>query len=225
MNNLAEATGGRAFYNLNDINNAIARSIADGSTYYTLGYYPSDNNWNGRFRKIEVTLADVNGARVRARGGYYALDTAGQQTAEEKADLERQFQQSLELHAPDSTALPFVVRLFPPKAPGNPLRLVYGLDPTTLSFSSSADGLEHGSFGVLVQAFNAKGKPAGGKSSTVTADLKPDAYQHVMQNGLHFTQQLKLAPGKYALKIGVLDEHSGLIGTVSATTDIPANSK
>lgn len=222
MNHLAEATGGRAFYNLNDINNAIARSIADGSTYYTLGYYPSDNNWNGRFRKIEVKLLDSNGARVRARSGYYALDTAGQQTAAEKEQLERQFQQSLELHAPESTALPFVVRLFPPKAPGNPLTLVYGLDPTTLSFSSSADGLEHGSFGVLVQAFNTKGKPAGGKSSNVTADLKPDAYEHMMQHGLHFTQQLKLAPGKYALKIGVLDQHSGLIGTVSATAEVPA---
>jgi VWFA-related protein len=223
MNNLAEATGGRAFYNLNDINNAIARSIADGSTYYTLGYYPADNNWNGHFRKIQVKLLDANGARVRARSGYYALDTAGQQTPEQKKNLERQFEQALDFHAPESTALPFVVKLFPPKAPGTPLTLVYGLDPTTLSFSSSADGLEHGSFGVLVQAFNSKGKPSGGKSSVVTADLKPDAYEHMMQNGLHFTQQLKLGPGKYALKIGVLDQHSGLIGTVSATAEVPAS--
>lgn len=222
MDHLAEATGGRAFYNLNDINNAIARSIADGSTYYTLGYYPADNNWNGHFRKIQVKLVESNAARVRARSGYYALDTAGQQSPGQKQALERQFEQALDLHAPESTALPFVVRLFPPKEPGNPLTLVYGLDPTTLSFSSSADGLEHGSFGVLVQAFNSKGKPVWGKSSVVSADLKPDAYEHIMQQGFQFTQQLKLAPGKYALKIGVLDQHSGLIGTVSATAEVPA---
>ena len=52
MNSVAEQTGGKAFYNTNDLNKAIRDSMEDGSTYYTLGYYPENKNWDGRFRRI-----------------------------------------------------------------------------------------------------------------------------------------------------------------------------
>jgi VWFA-related protein len=42
MQEMAERTGGKAFYNRNDIDGAIRRSIEDGSTYYTLAYYPEN---------------------------------------------------------------------------------------------------------------------------------------------------------------------------------------
>ena len=42
MNSVAEQTGGKAFYNTNDLNKAIRDSMEDGSTYYTLGYYPEN---------------------------------------------------------------------------------------------------------------------------------------------------------------------------------------
>ena len=41
MNTLAERTGGKAFYNNNDLAKAIQSSLDDGATYYTLGYYPA----------------------------------------------------------------------------------------------------------------------------------------------------------------------------------------
>jgi VWFA-related protein len=53
---MADRTGGRAFYNTNGIDQAIRKSIEDGSTYYTLAYYPENKNWNGRFRKIQVKV-------------------------------------------------------------------------------------------------------------------------------------------------------------------------
>ncbi|HEY2915061.1 MAG TPA: VWA domain-containing protein, partial [Candidatus Angelobacter sp.] len=54
MLDLADKTGGKAYYNRNDINNALSDGIDDGSTYYMVGYYPQNKNWDGRFRKIEV---------------------------------------------------------------------------------------------------------------------------------------------------------------------------
>src|SRR5205823_6195886 len=56
MNDLAQQTGGRAYYNRNDIDRAIALSVQDGSTYYSMGYYPEDKNWDGKFRKIQVKV-------------------------------------------------------------------------------------------------------------------------------------------------------------------------
>ena len=73
MRQIADSTGGKAYYNRNDIDHAIALSIADGSTYYTVTYYPEDKVWDGKFRKVEIKLSRP-GAQARYRHGYYATD-------------------------------------------------------------------------------------------------------------------------------------------------------
>ncbi|HVG91793.1 MAG TPA: VWA domain-containing protein, partial [Alphaproteobacteria bacterium] len=74
MNDLAERTGGRAFYNGNNLENAVRESINDGSSYYTLGYYPENHDWNGAFRKIQLKL-QRSGVKLRYRIGYFAADS------------------------------------------------------------------------------------------------------------------------------------------------------
>ncbi|MFQ5723553.1 MAG: VWA domain-containing protein, partial [Terriglobia bacterium] len=71
MRQLAKDTGGRAFVNRNDIDIAVQLGVADGSTYYSLGYYPTNKDWDGKFRRIEVRLLR-KGVEVRHRRGYYA---------------------------------------------------------------------------------------------------------------------------------------------------------
>ena len=39
--NIANATGGHAYYNTNDISGAIQRATEDGSSYYEMTYSPS----------------------------------------------------------------------------------------------------------------------------------------------------------------------------------------
>jgi VWFA-related protein len=52
MRVLADRTGGRAFYNNNDLAAAMRRATEDASRTYVLGYYPSHDSWNGKFREI-----------------------------------------------------------------------------------------------------------------------------------------------------------------------------
>jgi VWFA-related protein len=73
IDELAERTGGRAFYNTNDFGNAVRLSMDDGSTYYTLGYYPQNKHWDGKFRKIQLKT-NHPGAKLRYRFGYFAVD-------------------------------------------------------------------------------------------------------------------------------------------------------
>jgi len=72
MNMLADRTGGRAFYNRNDVWGAIRDAIDDSRVTYELGYYPQGIEWNGKFREIRVEVKRP-GAHVRARKGYFAL--------------------------------------------------------------------------------------------------------------------------------------------------------
>ena len=77
MDELAEATGGKAFYNSNGLKQAITEVIDSGSNYYTFSYSPTDRKWNGRYRKIEIKLAGLDagqGYQLQYRRGYNAVD-------------------------------------------------------------------------------------------------------------------------------------------------------
>ena len=66
-------TGGRLFYNRNDVNQEIGQSQELGSKYYTLTYQPHGGNEDGKLRQIRVTLRDPN-LRAMTKTGYYAPD-------------------------------------------------------------------------------------------------------------------------------------------------------
>jgi len=72
---IAPETGGRIVRIRNDIDVAIADSIKDGSFYYTLAYYPSNRNWNGKFRKVKIVMKR-DGLVARTRQGYFSFAEA-----------------------------------------------------------------------------------------------------------------------------------------------------
>ena len=75
LNSLAVDTGGLMIRNENNVGRALDRIAADSSTYYMLAYRPSDQNFNGQFRKISVRVKRP-GVVVRARSGYLATPAA-----------------------------------------------------------------------------------------------------------------------------------------------------
>jgi VWFA-related protein len=64
-------TGGKLFFNRNDVDAEIRRSQQLGSEYYTLTYQPHDGNEDGKFRRIRVNLRDRN-LQVITKAGYFA---------------------------------------------------------------------------------------------------------------------------------------------------------
>lgn len=68
---LAEATGGTAFHDSNNLLAGLQRAFADGRDYYTLAYVSSNANFDGKFRAITVQVRDRNAA-VNAKRGYWA---------------------------------------------------------------------------------------------------------------------------------------------------------
>ena len=64
-------TGGKLFYNRNDVDALIGRSQQLGSEYYTLTYQPHEGDADGRFRRIRVTLRNPNLVAI-TKAGYFA---------------------------------------------------------------------------------------------------------------------------------------------------------
>lgn len=223
MNTVAERTGGKAFYNTNDLNAAIHEGIEDGSTYYTLAYYPENKDWNGKFRKI-VVKANRPGVKLHYRQGYVAADPHAYLKLDPKQQA-MDFGQALNLENPIATGLPFKSALImPSEKTGNKLVVNFGIDAHNLSFELQDDGLQHTSVDCAVQVFNSTGTPLHTvQAQNFSAALKPEQYQLVLQKFFPCNQTLALEPGSYLLRLGVRDNTTGLIGTVNAPVTVAAH--
>lgn len=70
MDEIAKKTGGRAFYERNDLKNALREALDESKASYTLGFYPDADQFNGKFRALKVKVAGRSGIRLRYRQGY-----------------------------------------------------------------------------------------------------------------------------------------------------------
>jgi VWFA-related protein len=71
MDEIAELTGGKAYYNTNDFTRVIDDVIRTGSTYYTMAYATSNTKWNGEFRRIKIAVNRPD-VQLLYKDGYYA---------------------------------------------------------------------------------------------------------------------------------------------------------
>src|SRR5207244_3868520 len=74
LEQLADATGGRAFfpYKMKDITHSFSAIEDELRSQYVVSYKPSDFDADGRYRIIEIT-AFKKDLQVRAGIGYFAL--------------------------------------------------------------------------------------------------------------------------------------------------------
>lgn len=215
MNTLAERTGGKAFYNNNDLDKAVLASMDDGATYYTLGYYPTSKNWDGRFRKIQIKTARAD-VKLRYRIGYFAIDPASY-LREDPKQRAHDLIQALSPETPASTALLFQARVLPPsEKTGNKVLVDFAVDPHALSFQHGEDGLEHAIVKCAVEVYSEKGVPLRTEASDITTALKPDAYSQVLRTNLPCRASFNLGEGSYFLRLAVRDERTGLMGSENA---------
>jgi VWFA-related protein len=73
MDSIADGTGGHAFYGTNDLQEAVGDAMANGSTYYSLTYSPTNPNFDGSLRRIKVKLQQA-GYTLAYRKSYFADD-------------------------------------------------------------------------------------------------------------------------------------------------------
>jgi VWFA-related protein len=75
MDRIAADTGGKAFYNTNGIEQAMSVAMEQETNYYALSYTPSNKKYDGKFRKIKVSLVPGDKKlHVIHRSGYFAVD-------------------------------------------------------------------------------------------------------------------------------------------------------
>ena len=74
MTRIANDTGGMAFLpdKLEDLGQVFSHIATELQAQYLLGYYPANDQTDGKFRRITVRIPKQPELRIRARSGYYA---------------------------------------------------------------------------------------------------------------------------------------------------------
>jgi len=75
MDRFAASTGGRAYYNGNDVAGGIEGAMADSRSAYVIGFYLGDSERDRRFHTLRVDV-DRAGAVLRYRRGYSPSSTS-----------------------------------------------------------------------------------------------------------------------------------------------------
>jgi Ca-activated chloride channel homolog len=75
LKRLAEETGGRAFFTAEviELEKSLTQITRELRNQYMIAYEPTNNNYDGKERKIEVKLPNHKGLKVRTKTGYKAI--------------------------------------------------------------------------------------------------------------------------------------------------------
>jgi hypothetical protein len=215
MLDIADQTGGHLYIE-NDVRGSIARSLEEGSNYYTLAYTPEKSS-NDSFRHVEIKLNRPS-VKLAYRPGYYPThpqDSVKQSGAQMLAA-------AMQPGLPQSTMLLVTAKVLPPDATNKALRIDYSIDLTGLDFTDTTDDRKRALLDCMAVALDGQGQIAGQIANTMDASLPPKEYQAMQQTGLPLHQELTLPPGTYDLRLGVLDRASQKIGTVDVPVVIAA---
>jgi len=134
MQQIAESTGGKAYFGRNDLDAAMAEGIEAARISYTLAFYLPDNERDNKFHTLKVR-ADRPGLEFYCRQGYYAGDTDLPPEKSAKGELEASL-----LTQVDEKGVGITARV--DSVPGNPPRHIeYPFEPGPRNLIAERAGL------------------------------------------------------------------------------------
>lgn len=206
MELLAERTGGRAFYNTNDIAGSVRRAIEDTEVSYVLGFYPEEADLDGKYHELRVQVPGRKGVETRSRMGYYATekkplsDEAAKQIAARAATGPLQASQ-----------VELAVHVDWPE-PGS-MRLDLLISARELTLTQHEDRYQGSIRLSIVQLDKAK-KVLDIVTDPIALNLKQESLPTYMETGMSMARTVKAKAGTAEVRVIVVDRPSGVYGSV-----------
>jgi VWFA-related protein len=222
MTRMAEDSGGYAFINDNDLIGAVKKAVAVGSHYYTLTYSPSDTNWNGNFRKIQVKLQQ-SGVTLAYRRGYYANDPNAPNTPSRFANKNKKdaataaprtdpMRVAMMRGVPQPTEITLKARVLPAstepetelakdntlnpssdvKGPYRRYAIDIAADPSSINIQRAPDSNYHALLQFLTYVYDQDGNLINVVSNPVRATYSPTVYRQILHTGIPYHEEISV---------------------------------
>jgi hypothetical protein len=201
-------TGGKLFYNRNDVDAEILRSEGMGAQYYTLTYQPQGGDPNGKFRRIRVTLRDPN-LRAVTKAGYFAPDQNApiDWRQQEMTNLAQAVQSTISFDAlavslfaitrhPDSQTAEFVVQL----------------KSKNLTFLPTANGKDAANLIVAAASLNQDGDILASRTERVTLLTTTQDPNQLPEVASRLEVTIRIPRKTKSLRVVIEEQEGGRIG-------------
>ncbi len=197
MDILAEVTGGRPFYNRNDIDQEVREAFEDSEVTYTLGFYPGSSGQDGGFHRLQIQTGRP-GVELRYRQSYQAANAL---LPADELDGREQIHDALQSPV-ESTGIIINLRVEKPNPKkANSLRMTIAVALPEL-VGSTID--------LIVSQRAADGSDVITLGDPVKIERKEDLLLH---------REIEVRPKAVTIRVIVFDRTSGRLGSL----EIPAH--
>lgn len=242
MNDVAHATGGEAFFNMNGLARIASHIVSTDSSSYTLTYSPRNFHYDNKWHKIRITLKDSS-LHLSYRRGYFAdkphtlvpnhhwrrtffANDPDEPTKVMSPDLRRsplvfeaKVRPDAEPPAPGAEFVPLPHSAAVPKGT-TAFAVDYSLSTTALK-PVTVDGAPRATVVFAILALDSNGERVAQSFDRVRFPLNPGS----PPKQLKVEQQIDLRKGGAFLALVVWDPGSGRLGSLEIPLKATARSK
>ncbi len=208
---LAGDTGGKALLDANDLDRGIVQAQQAIADYYVIGYYTTNVERDGKFRRVKISLAQNEEAKLDYRQGYYADKEFKRFTT---VDKERQLEDALMLEDPiTELSIAMEIDYFQLNRAEYFVPLVVKIPGRELALAKRG-GAEH----TLIDFVGEVKDIVGGMTVTNVRDnvnikLSDATAAELAHRPIEYDTGFTLLPGRYMIKFLARDDETGRIGT------------
>ena len=236
LDDVANATGGKAHFGGNDLVGALRDDTATGADYYALSYMPPLSKYDGKYHTIEVKV-NHPGVQLGYRRGYTSIDVNGPLLETDKAHgnpspPKNAFQTAMSYGVVPTTQLMFDVKALPsaaqpapgdtavigslnPELKGKPLvrySFDFDLPRDKITLEAQPDGSRKASFELAIAAYDVQGRVLNSLDEKRSFVLKPEMVEGFLQKPFVVPVEIDLPAGNASVRAGVVDLPSEEIG-------------
>jgi hypothetical protein len=201
LQQMAKATGGQAFSRTSDIARNLAQVAADGRAEYLLSFTP-DTPADGQYHLLTVKLAGRRGIALRYRAGYEYL--------KEPATLKDRFRQAV-WQSLDASEIGVSAHLVP-ASEGATVQVDIATHDLALK---QQDDRWQDQLDIFLVRRDDEGLHSLVTEQTLKMNLTAATYTKLLQQGTPFNQFIERKPETGSVRIIVVDENSGRMGSVT----------
>jgi len=220
LRQLATETGGFASVNMNDLAGTFARIVRENSAYYVLGYSPSNDRRDGKYRSVQVRVKRP-GLQVRSRSGYTAPSGRPSSTPAPSAGITSVAVANALASPLPTSGVPVTVFAAPYRGNSGTAAVAIAIEVDASRFDFvEKNGVFTDNLEVAHTVTDSNGKTRSPMRHSVALALKPATFERMKTAGIRVLSHIDLPPGRYQLRVAA-GNATGQAGGVLYDLEVP----
>ncbi|HEX4276769.1 MAG TPA: VWA domain-containing protein [Bryobacteraceae bacterium] len=217
LKDLADGTGGRAFYNDNSFQEGLRLLAAPPEFTYILAFSPQNLKYDGSYHTLRVALENSKGLDVQARHGYWAPNHAADAAEQSKEEIREAV---FSLDEVRDIPVDVTTDFFKTGDVTAQLTISSHLDLAGLKFRAAGDR-NIDTLTVVTGLFDQDGHYVKGLQRVIDLRLRAQTLDQLVRRGLPVQETFDIASGRYVVRVVVRDSEGSTMAARNGTVNIP----